>query len=89
MSGDFYTVKLRRDTANRWYRLNPVLEDGEPGYEKDTGKMKIGNGSSPWRDLEYVEGEAPELTDHINAAEPHPVYDDGPSLTLLYENAKV
>jgi hypothetical protein len=29
------------------------------------------------------------LTAHINSATPHPVYDDGPSLALLYENAKV
>jgi hypothetical protein len=29
------------------------------------------------------------LLEHINAETPHPVYDDGPSLALLYENAKV
>lgn len=29
------------------------------------------------------------LTTHINSLLPHPVYDDGPSLALLYENAKV
>lgn len=29
------------------------------------------------------------LTAHINSETPHPVYDDGPSLLLLYENAKV
>jgi hypothetical protein len=26
---------------------------------------------------------------HIADPEPHPAYDDGPSLFLLYENAKV
>lgn len=30
-----------------------------------------------------------DLTNHIGSAAPHPVYDDGPSLMLLYENAKV
>lgn len=30
-----------------------------------------------------------DLTDHVNSQTPHPVYDDGPSLILLYENAKV
>lgn len=30
-----------------------------------------------------------ELTDHIEATEPHQNYDDGTSLVLLYENAKV
>lgn len=29
------------------------------------------------------------LEEHINAEEPHPAYDNGPDLTLLYENAKV
>lgn len=29
------------------------------------------------------------LLDHVNDETPHPVYDDGPSLFLLYENAKV
>lgn len=29
------------------------------------------------------------LTAHISSLTPHSVYDDGPSLVLLYENAKV
>lgn len=29
------------------------------------------------------------LLEHINSETPHPVYDDGPDLTVLYENAKV
>lgn len=29
------------------------------------------------------------LPQHVNSETPHPVYDDGPSLTLLYANAKV
>lgn len=32
---------------------------------------------------------AQDLQDHVDSPLPHPVYDDGPSLTLLYENAKV
>lgn len=31
----------------------------------------------------------PGLPNHIISEFPHPVYDDGPSLFLLYENAKV
>lgn len=30
-----------------------------------------------------------DLTGHINSETPHPVYDDGISLVLLYQNAKV
>ncbi len=29
------------------------------------------------------------LDEHINSELPHPVYDDGPSFELLYQNAKV
>lgn len=29
------------------------------------------------------------VANHIASGSPHPVYDDGPSLSLLYENAKV
>ena len=27
---------------------------GEPGYEKDTGKLKIGDGVTPWNSLDYI-----------------------------------
>lgn len=90
-----YTLKLRRDTARRWANINPVLLEGEPGFEKDTGRFKIGDGSSPWLALEYYlpgnVGDTPNetLSAHINDPEPHPAYDDGPSLELLYQNAKV
>jgi hypothetical protein len=30
-----------------------------------------------------------DLSEHVNSETPHPIYDDGPSLVLLYENAKV
>lgn len=93
MSGQ--TIKLRRDIAARWARLNPVLDEGEQGFETDTGKFKIGDGSTVWGDLDYfVPARDDGITDgqllqHINDLEPHPAYDDSPSLTLLYENAKV
>jgi hypothetical protein len=29
------------------------------------------------------------LLEHVNADEPHPAYDNGPDLSLIYENAKV
>jgi hypothetical protein len=35
------------------------------------------------------EGIEVAISTHVNAEEPHPAYDDGPSLVLLYENAKV
>jgi hypothetical protein len=48
-------ILVRRDTAANWASplVNPVLGDGEMGYEKDTGKMKIGDGVRRWNQLSY------------------------------------
>lgn len=56
MSTSRQVIKLRRDTAAAWAAANPVLADGEPGYETDTHKLKIGNGSSAWNALPYAGG---------------------------------
>lgn len=84
----------RRDTAANWATKNPILEVGEHGYEIDSGRFKIGDGVTRWNDnLQYFTpagvASSSELTEHISSEAPHPVYDDGPSLFLLYQNAKV
>lgn len=43
----------RRDTASNWQTENPVLEAGEWGYETDTKKIKMGDGSTAWNALPY------------------------------------
>lgn len=48
------TFLLRRGTTEAWEAANPVLAYGEPGYEKDTGQLKIGDGVTPWKDLPYI-----------------------------------
>lgn len=48
-------IRLRRDLAATWTSVNPVLLDAEPGYETDTGKMKIGDGSTTWANLAYAD----------------------------------
>ena len=48
------TIQLKRGTAARWFELNPILAAGEPGFEYDTKKLKIGDGSTAWMDLPYV-----------------------------------
>jgi len=46
-------IQLRRDTASNWTSANPTLAQGELGYETDTGKIKIGDGSTAWTSLDY------------------------------------
>ena len=49
-------VKFRRATAALWTSNNPVLFEGEAGYETDTGKFKIGDGVTAWSGLAYSSG---------------------------------
>lgn len=45
------TFKLRRGSAKAWEKNNPILEYGEPGFDKDNGYLKIGDGSKQWLEL--------------------------------------
>ena len=51
------TVKVKRATAARWTSQNPVLAAGEIGYETDTRRMKLGDGTSSWTQLSYLVAE--------------------------------
>lgn len=52
-----HKYQLKRGTAARWLELNPILSQGEPGFEYDTYKLKIGDGTTPWLSLPYVNEE--------------------------------
>lgn len=52
--------KLRRDIAADWTTNNPILRAGEPGFEIDTNKLKIGDGLNAWNDLDYLTGAGSE-----------------------------
>ena len=51
-----FRVQLRRDPSSKWTINNPVLLEGEIGYETDTEYMKIGDGVTPWISLGYWGG---------------------------------
>ncbi len=46
-------IRWRRGTAAEWTGADPIMLDGEPGYETDTGKLKVGDGSTSWTGLAY------------------------------------
>jgi hypothetical protein len=46
-------MQQRRGTASQWTAANTVLAPGEIGFETDTGKFKIGDGSTTWSNLSY------------------------------------
>jgi hypothetical protein len=53
-------IKIRRDTALNWIASQaaspalPLLEQGEIGFELDSNRIKIGNGTAKWEDLPYL-----------------------------------
>lgn len=46
-------IQLRRGLSSQWNSSNPILAQGEPGLELDTGRIKIGNSASTWTQLSY------------------------------------
>lgn len=52
----FSNIQVRRGSASTWSANNPILLSGEIGFELDTGKIKIGNGTSDWNSLDYAIG---------------------------------
>jgi hypothetical protein len=69
-------IQLRRDTAANWTSVNPILAAGEAGFETDTKKLKVGDGTTAWQSLGYytlgVAGYAtlagPTFTGAVNAS---------------------
>ncbi len=57
------TFKIRRGDSSVWMNNNPTLEDGELGFELDTGRLKIGREQMDWISLPYIDD---QLTLEIN-----------------------
>jgi hypothetical protein len=47
-------IQVKRGTASSWTSANTVLAAGEIGFETDTKKMKVGDGSTAWTSLAYT-----------------------------------
>jgi hypothetical protein len=54
----------RRGTAAEWTSANTVLGAGEVGFETDTGRFKIGNGSTAWNSRPYAAPAPNAVADH-------------------------
>lgn len=47
-------IQVKRGTASSWTSANTVLAAGEIGFETDTRKTKVGDGSTAWTSLNYT-----------------------------------
>lgn len=63
-------IQLRRDVSTKWAEINPILMEGEVGFETDTKLRKIGDGVNTWNNLDYLAAEniVQELGDSTTAA---------------------
>jgi hypothetical protein len=49
-------VTVRKGTSTQWELTNPVLLDGEIAYITNTRMLKIGDGTTPFKELPLFEG---------------------------------
>lgn len=61
-------IQIRRDSQANWVLNDPVLASGEIAFSSDQDKLKIGDGTSLWSALTYINALPSEITAEINAA---------------------
>lgn len=48
-------IKHKYDTSINWSTENPILLSGEIGIDSDTSRIKVGDGTSTWNVLPYLD----------------------------------
>lgn len=78
--------QLRRAISSNWTSTNPILQAGEPGFEIDTNKLKIGDGVTKWNLLPYISGSGQGNTGPTGPAGPTSsyIFDGGNSTSIYY-----
>tara|TARA_R110002124_G_scaffold281430_1_gene455712 strand:- start:71156 stop:73597 length:2442 start_codon:yes stop_codon:yes gene_type:complete len=64
------TIQFKRGTAASLTLANPKLLLGEPAFEKDTRRLKIGNGEDTWDNLGYITADSTGLNNLIEDTTP-------------------
>lgn len=54
----------RNDTAENWTIKNPVLLEGEMGLVRETGLIKVGDGTTAWNNLSYINDLSTVVANH-------------------------
>jgi hypothetical protein len=65
-------IQMRRGSTSDWNTADPILNEGEVGYNTTLGQIKIGDGSSVWSALDYMATDAQlnsSLADYIELIE--------------------
>ena len=54
----------RNDTAENWTTMNPVLLEGEMGIVRENGLIKVGDGTTAWNNLSYINDLSTVVANH-------------------------
>ncbi len=85
-------MQQRRGTASQWVSTNngdgPILNPGEIGFESDTGRFKIGDGTNHWIDLDYFLDES-ELTSSLDGYIPESLLGANNGVAQLNSSGKL
>lgn len=67
-------MKQRTDTSANWTSVNPVLADGELGWDSTARRYKVGDGITPWAGLDWL---LPDVTSPFFRPEDYGAIGDG------------
>ncbi len=60
-------IQMRRGTTSEWNTADPILNEGEIGYNSTLTSFKIGDGESLWSELDYYQAAADITPSEIGA----------------------
>lgn len=60
-------IQMRRGTTSEWNDADPILNEGEIGYNSTLASFKIGDGESLWSELDYYQAAASITPNEIGA----------------------
>jgi hypothetical protein len=60
-------IQMRRGTTSEWNDADPILNEGEIGYNSTLTSFKIGDGESLWSELDYYQAAADITPNEIGA----------------------
>ena len=60
-------IQMRRGTTSEWNSADPILNEGEIGYNSTLTSFKIGDGTSLWSALDYYQAAADITPNEIGA----------------------
>lgn len=80
-------IQIKRGSASQWASSNFVLAAGEIGFETDTRKFKVGDGSTSWNSLNYMTVDFSSVA--LTGIPTAPTADSGNSTTQIATTAFV